>query len=187
MKKNFIIIILVSLGVTLFSQTYTATLSLDSINVKGYNPGDEIIVPVKIKNKSGGMLLGFQFYIGFDHNVLQWKGSMENPVTGIVNFNEKMPYNPNDWTFNDNGNQLVVLWNDPKLVGIPIGDNDIHIISIIFTYKGGIERGGCSELVWGQSVEIENGRIKRGKTEMYSEKTDYYKLTLNNSCIYKEN
>ncbi|MCD4664327.1 MAG: hypothetical protein K8R68_03585 [Bacteroidales bacterium] len=185
MKKHFILLTIFLFNISfLFSQTYTAKLSIDAINVSELKPGDDIVVPVRLVKKSGGMIVGFQLFIEFDHSLFSWKGVSESPLPGVINFNKNMLYNPADWLFNDNGNQMVALWNDPKLIGVEMNDGDIFF-EYVFTYSGGLNTGDNSVLSWGETFEMENAVVVRGVTEMYSDKFDYFVLTKQDGKIKK--
>jgi len=181
--KQYIILLIVFLTVRFgFTQTYTATLSIDTVKVERLKNGDEITIPVRLKKKSGGLLLGFQFFINFNHSILKWRGTNENPQDGVINFNKSMLYSPSDWVFNDNGNQFVALWNDPKLVGVRV-NNDIVLFEIKFIYKGEGNNDYMLPLTWGTTFETEDNKVIKGPTEMYSEKADYYELELINGAL----
>ena len=176
MKKHFIFLTIFLFNISfLFSQTYTAKLSIDAINVSELKPGDDIVVPVRLVEKSGGMIVGFQLFIEFNHSLFSWKGVSESPLPGVINFNKNMLYNASDWLFNDNGNQMVALWNDPKLTGVEMNDGDIFF-EYVFTYLGGLNTGDNSVFSWGETFEQESGVVVRGITEMYSEKFDHFIL-----------
>jgi hypothetical protein len=169
----------------LSAQTYSATLSIDTIKISALNPGDEIRVPIRFNEKSGGLIIGFQFFIEFDHSILKWNGTMEKPQNGLIGFNEKMAYNPTDWSFNDNGIQMVALWNDPKFVGVELEKEEV-LFQYIFTYLGGLKHGQKSKLTWGETFEQDKGRIIRGPTEMYSDKMDLFDLKKTDGLIISE-
>lgn len=177
MKKYIISVILIFfMSGIIFSQSYTATLSIDTISVSNLNPGEDIVVPVRLFEKTGGLIIGFQFFIEFDHSLFSWKGSNESPLSGVINLNKNMPYDSDDWLFNDNGNQMVALWSDPNFNGVEMNDGDVFF-EYVFTYLGGLNTGDKSEITWGETSEINDGLVVRGVTEMYSEKFDYFVLT----------
>lgn len=153
------------------------TLSIDKIDISKKKAGDKIIVPLHLNNESGIKIMGFQFFVGFDHSLMSWDGTYENPLPGATNFNEKMPVESGDWLFNDNGNQVVVLWNERSLKGVEI--NGKHtIVELIFTYKGGLKAGEKSPLVWGETMKDVDGKLVLGKTEMYNEEIKSMDLKL---------
>jgi hypothetical protein len=96
-----------------------------------------------------------------------------------------MPYSTEDWLFNETGYQLATSWFDPTFAGVDLSDESI-IIEFIFTYKGGLQKGGVSEVTWGSEAVEENGRIVKGVTELYSELLDYYVLSNENGSILSE-
>ena len=184
MKKHYLFLTILVFHITvLFSQSYyTARLSIDTIDISGLEPGDDVVVPVRLLEKSGGLVIGFQFFIEFDHSVLKWKGTYELPLPGVIDFNENMPFNHGDWLFNDNGNQMVALWEDPGFDGIEMEDGEIFF-KYIFTYLGGLDTNDQTPLTWGETFEQDEGKVVRGETEMFSEKLDYFVLTKQNGAI----
>jgi hypothetical protein len=168
--------VVVLLSVEAFSQNYSATLAVGEVNVKQLKPGDDLIVPVILKEKSGGRLATFQLFIGFDHNLLSWKGTWEDPLPGIRNFNVNMPYSSASWVINDNGNQMVAVWDDPNFKGVDMKNGEVFF-EIVFTYKGGLTAGAKSILNWGDTYEDIEGKLVRGKTELYDEDLKNFTLT----------
>jgi hypothetical protein len=163
-----------------------ATLSIDTVKMNELKTGDEITVPVRLKKSSDGLLLGFQIFISFNHSTLKWNGTNENPQTGVTNFDKSMLYSSSDWVFNDNGNQFVALWNDPKLFGVSVNDN-IVLFEIKFIYTGVENEKDILPLTWGTTFETKDNIVVKGPTEMYSEKADYYELKLIDGAIIVEN
>ena len=93
-KMYFFGLILFFQLVIVRSQTLDyATLFIDKVNLSGINSGEDVKVQVRLKEKSEGLITGLQFFIGFDHTILTWKGTWENPQTGIVSIHENMAYN----------------------------------------------------------------------------------------------
>ena len=149
-----------------FSQEGKLTLSIGEVKVAKLNPGDKVIVPITLNNESGIKIVGMQLFVGFDHNILTWDGTMSNPTPGIQNFNENCPYSSSEWMFNDNGNQMGALWNEPSISAIAFNGSNI-LFEYIFTYKGGIGKGETSQLIWGKEYKDMDGRLVLGKTEVY--------------------
>ncbi len=175
--------LLSSLGFScLVSQTYSANISIDSVYISDLEPGDEIRIPIRFISSSGGLIIGFQFFIEFDHSLFSWNGTNAAPLTGVKNINEKMPFSQNNWLFNDNGNQMVALWDDPNFNGINMHYGDIFF-EYVFTYKGGLKIGMTSALTWGSTFELLEGNLIRGTTELYSEQLDLYNLTKEDGVI----
>ena len=164
------------------AQTYTATLSIGNVDLDGIKPGDDVVVPVKLVKKSGGLIAGFQFFIEFNHNILSWKGTYQEPLTGVKNLYKNMQYS-SDWLFNDNGNAMVALWTDPKNTGVNMDNNDIFF-EYVFTYKGGLSAGSDSPLVWENESLVKDGHAMKGITELYSELLDYFVITRENGSVY---
>ena len=164
------------------SQTYTATLAIDDIEVKELKPGDDVIVPVKLAEKSGGLVAGFQLFIGYDHSVFSWKGTTQDPLPGINAVHQNCKYSAGDWIFNDNGNQFVAIWIDPALTGVQINKGEV-IGEFVFTYQGGLQPGDKSPLIWGNSFELNEGVVVKGPTEVTSELIDIFVLTFINGSI----
>ena len=185
MKTLIVVVFAVFILNTLaYNQTYTATLAIDNVDISNLNQGDEIVIPVKLVKKSGGKIVGFQLFIEYDHSIITWKGSHENPLNGIINFHMNLPYLKQNWLFNDNGIFLAVSWSDDTSPGIEILDGEI-LFEYIFTYNGGLNKNEELELVWGTTFQQEEGKVVRGETEMYSDLFDNYELTLINGRIWK--
>lgn len=183
--KNFIslcisIICFISIAI---SQTYTATLAIDDLDITGLNSGDAVIVPVRMVEKSGGMIAGFQLFIGFDHTYLGWNGTSETPLKGIQNVHTNLKYSPGDWVFNDNGKQFVAIWIDPALTGVELRNGDV-IAEFIFNYKGGLQPGEKSLLTWGDTYEVNEGIVEKGPTEITSELFDIFVLKYINGSVF---
>ncbi len=186
MKKVLLSFIVLLMSASLaFSQTYNATLAIDNVDVSTLSAGDDVVIPVRLEYMDpGGLDIGFQFFIQFDHAILTWKGSNPNPTPGVTNFNPVMPYNSADWAFNDNGTALVVLWNDPTFNGVYMADGE-QFFDLIFTYNGGLNQGDSSPLVFQTAKSVSNGgKLVKGPTEMYSQLFDYFVLTLNQGSVY---
>lgn len=172
------IITIVIISFATYGQTYTATLAMEEVDISNIEVGEEIVVPIKLVNRSGGKILGFQFFIEYDHSIITWKGSTEDPLLGVLNFNAKIPYSPDLWLFNDNGTFLAVSYSDnPTSSGVDIPNGEIFF-EYIFTYNGGLNKGEKLELVWGTKFEQEEGIVVKGATELYSELLDLYQLKL---------
>ncbi len=158
----------------------TATLQIGSTDVSGLNPGDKVYVPVYCDAISANLIIGFQFYIAFDHAVLDWDGTSTDPLPGLQGIHPNFPYNTNDWLFNDNGSEMVCLWIDPTYAGQSISPGETFF-TYIFTYLG-----GETELTWGLSKNAGFiNKFSKGSTEMYDENFTYYQLTLLNGNISK--
>ncbi|MCD4790655.1 MAG: hypothetical protein K8R37_11705 [Bacteroidales bacterium] len=177
MKKYFIsgVLIFFMFGIA-FSQTYSAAISVKTIDISKLKPGDEIVISIRLDEKSGGLIAGFQFFIEYDHSIISWNGTWDSPLTGVKSFYRNMPYESDSWLFNDTGNQIAASWTDPNNKGVEMANGDIFF-EFVFTYMGGLERGKNSRLVWGETFEQKNGVVVRGVSEMYSEKLDYFVLT----------
>lgn len=184
MKKVVLLVSLLMLAFACIAQNYTATIAIGEVDISKLEPGDDVIVPVKFIEKSGGKITTFQLFIGFDHSILQWKGTWEEPQPGIINVHKNMPYNNTSWLFNDNGNQMVALWEDLNLVGIDIENGSIFF-EIVFTYKGGVSAGMTSDFIWGDFYEEVNGNYVNGKTEIWDENVNSFNLTMINGILKK--
>jgi hypothetical protein len=182
--KKYLLIQLVVLGFvcTTIAQTYHATLTIGNVDVSGSEPGAEFTIPVKLSNRSGGLIKGLQLYIEFDHALFEWAGTYEFPLNGIKDLHARMPYNSEDWMFNDTGLQFVALWMDPSFNGIGMGDDEL-IFNLVFVYKTKMPVGSEARFVWGETIEIVDGLLIRGETKMVSEKMDYFNLTLVNGSV----
>jgi hypothetical protein len=183
MKKSIVLVcMLASIALFAFSQNNSITLEVGEVRVKNMKPGDDIRVPVILSEKSGGLLAAFQLFIGFDHSLLTWKGTWENPMPGIININENTPYNETSWVINDNGSQMVAVWDDPNFNGIDMKNGDIFF-EVVFTYKGGLAEGASSPMVWGDYYEDVEGKLMKGKTEIYDENLLNFNLTFINGGL----
>jgi hypothetical protein len=171
------IVFILGLGFVRSQSLQHATISIDKVSVATCKQGDKIIVPVRLIEKSDGLISGFQLFIEFDHTLLTWKGTWENPEAGIIKINEATPYNANDWLFNDNSKQVVGIWIDPSFKGVNIKANEV-IFEVVFIYNGGLLSGGTSKLSWGRTLEQMDGKVVRGNTEMFSDSLQYFELEL---------
>jgi hypothetical protein len=184
MKKIFILGIWICCCISYtFSQTYTATLAIGDVFVSGLKAGDEIIVPIRLIEKSGGYISGFSLFLEFDHKILSWRGTYLEPLNGVRNFHKNTQYsNTGNWVFNDNSNQVAAIWYDPTFVGQEVLPKDI-LFEIVFTYNGGKFNDSNKVLSWGTTFDEIEGQVVRGVTELYSEIPDFYELTLINGTI----
>jgi hypothetical protein len=169
MKKLIWIIFYVFIASMLVeAQNYTATIGIGEVNISGLNIGDEVVVPVKLIKKTGGLFSILQFYIEFDHSILKWKGSYKDPLPGIRTFQRNMAYAPEAWAFNDNGYQLVALWNDPKFMGVSVEDGDT-IVAFVFTLTNLPVKDKSYFFRWSDTNEYLEGRLIKGVTEIIDE------------------
>jgi hypothetical protein len=183
MKKIIVLCSLLTIIViSAIAQNNSITVAVGDINVSGLKPGDDVSVPVKMVKKSGGKLAVFQIFIDFDHTLLSWKGTWEAPLTGIKNIHKNMPYREDAWLFNDNGSQMVAVWDDPNFTGIDVNDGDV-LYEIMFTYKGGLTVGNSSLFKWGDTYEDVDGKLLRGKTEFYDDSSNTFILNTINGSI----
>ena len=176
MRKLVIILILVASFHFANSQKYTATIAIDKVDVSSIKPGDEVVVPVRLVEKSGGLVSELQFFIEFDHSIFKWNGSFEEASSGIRNCHKNMPYSPKTWMLNDNGNQLVCLWSDPTFAGVQMENGDAFC-EYVFIYQGGMTADKTYSFSWGSNYEDVGGKLVRGVTELYSEIPDFFTLT----------
>jgi hypothetical protein len=183
--KKIIILCLIAICNTYLaeSQTYTATIEIGKASITDLKAGDEIIIPLRLAEKSGGLIWGFQFFINYDHTVLAWKGTVENPLTGVKSFNEKIPYSKSDWLFNDTGYQIACSYTGGATSGgVDIKNGEIFL-EYIFVYKGGLKRGEFSGINWGRENVLPPEDVFKGITEMYSELMDYFELKYNDGEV----
>lgn len=177
MKKVLLFIVMLIGANMIFAQT--ATLRVGDVDLTGVAVGGDVIIPLYVDEIDDGTIFTMQYFIGFDHAVLTWKGSFANPLTGIQNFHPNFPYGtPNGaWLFNDNGTELVSLWDDASMFHtMPSPDQVFY--EMIFTYNGGLTPGVPSPLVWGTSGKDVGGKYVKGTTEMYDQNFSQYALTL---------
>ena len=166
--KKYVILSLLFLTMIIpgFSQEGKLTISIGDVKLTKLNSGDKVIVPVTLNNESGIKIVGMQLFVGFDHNILSWDGTMSNPSPGVRNFNEKCPYSSTEWMFNDNGSQMGALWNEASITAIEFDGTHV-LFEYVFTYKGGLAKGATSPLSWGAAYKDVEGRLVLGKTEVY--------------------
>lgn len=183
MKYFVICISLFLFQSTLFSQSLSkATLVIDEIDVSSLQAGDKVYVPLRIESISDIAVTGFQLFVGFDHDILSWEATWETPEEGIQSIHPLTPMSAADWLFNDNGKQIVALWSDPKYYGVDLNNNELFL-EIIFTYKGGLQKGQKSPLTWGTELVQKDGRVVAGPTEMYDANLTLFDLTLIDGAI----
>ena len=135
MNKLFLFIFALMFTTAISSQDY-AVFRLGSTDASALSVGDMVYVPVYCDDISSNSFIGLQLMFSFDHAVLTWNGTNPNPLPGVINFNPIFPYSPADWFFNDNGSQMVVLWNDPTFTGVSLIPEDL-LFEFVFTYSGG--------------------------------------------------
>ena len=173
--KYFITLLIAFQAVFIMAQSTVSSINMElpAIEIRNLNPGDQITVPVIMKNRLpsgqtlGGMCIGFQLFISIDTTVLLWNGT-KGTKNGVVDFHPLCPYSSVDWLFNLNkGGQIACLWQDPKLVGQDFPD-DIVLFKLGFTYLGGLKEEQSTPLQWGKEAVIEEGIMLKGKTDAFS-------------------
>lgn len=184
--RNLIITLILIFGFSVISksQTYSATIIIENIDISSLGNDEKIIVPVKLANKSGGDIMGFQLYIEYNHEFIQWNGSSEEPLSGVKNIHPSFTDLSTNWVYNDNGNFVAIVWHDPSSKGIKINEEET-LFELVFNLKSEISNIDELELSWGTTLVEENGRIVKGETKMVSELLDYYELTLINGLLKK--
>jgi PKD repeat protein len=148
------------------------TLGLGDVDLTGYTVGQEVLVPVVIVSKTPGYdVIGFDFFIEFDHTYLQWLGT---PGTGLNGFTGLNPlfgaYSTGDWTWNDNEIALISLWQDPTYMGINFPDGAI-VFNARFSYKGGLDPGMTSPLTWQTAKQLAGTteiKLEKGITNVFN-------------------
>ena len=190
MKKYSIVLAFLICTSFVYAQQNGISFGLPRVDVSQLNVGDEIIIPIKVVSKTpngpvlGSFCIGFDLFFSFDHNLLQWKGSADDPIPGVQNFSPLCSYSTNDWIFNDNGIVQVCLWQDPVYSGEDFPDGTI-LFEYVFIYKGGLKKGESSPLIWTTEQIVEKGRVKTGKTDAYTDKlAPYEDVVLINGSIY---
>ncbi len=161
MKKTLLIITAFMLSATFTFAQFDITFGVPDVDISTLNVGDDVIVPVLMVNRTptgvpGSMVIGFDLFVGFDHDLLTWKGTNPNPTPGVINFHSYFTggYNPSDWLFNDNGTEMVALWTDPTYLGGDFEDGAV-LFEYVFTYEGGLDPGGSSPFTWGISKSLQ--------------------------------
>ncbi len=158
---------------------YSATLKLPVLDFISLNPGDDVIIPVILNNKTSGSLISYlDFYISFDHSFFSWKGTSGNPTLGVQNFHPNMPYSLGSWTFNDDGIEIHANWFGENAINMNNGDT---FFEYIFTYNGGLNPGDSSLLIWGTFYK--NGFKVKGLTEMADQNFGNFNLSFINGRI----
>jgi PKD repeat protein len=147
------------------------TLGLGNADLTGYTVGQEVLIPVVVVSKTPGYdVIGFDFFIEFDHTYLQWPGTPGPGTNGFTGLNALFgAYAAGDWTWNDNGTALVSLWTDPTYTGLNFPDGAV-LFNARFTYKGGLAPGMTSPLTWQTAKQlVGNDEIKlaKGVTNVY--------------------
>lgn len=95
MKKMFVLVsFMIAMLVVSMAQNYTATIAIGDVDISKLKPGDDVMVPVKLVEKSGGLFSILQFYMDYDHSLLKWKGSYKEPLAGVKAFHVNMQYAP---------------------------------------------------------------------------------------------
>jgi hypothetical protein len=107
---------------------------------------------------------------------------MDSPKSGVKNFNPKMPLEGGGWVFNDNGNQMVDIWDDASFKVIDMKNGELFC-EYIFTYKSELAKGDSSVLSWGKTYEVVDGRLVKGMTEIYDESVGSIILTMINGSL----
>jgi hypothetical protein len=168
--KKFILWLLLILGIStsMMGQKYLATIGIDDVDLKKNAIGEDVIIPIRLIEKSGGLFSILQFYIDYDHALLRWKGSYQNPLPGINKFHINMSYTQESWAFNDNGYEVIALWNDPKFQGVNVETNEV-MIELIFTIVDKLALGNTSTISFSTKNEYIEGRQVRGVTEIIDE------------------
>ncbi len=163
MKKVLLFIGMLISASMIFAQT--ATMRIGDVDITGVAVGRTLLFRFMWTAIDDGTVYTMQFFVGFDHAILTWKGTFANPTTGIINFHPNFPYGTvnGSWLFNDNGVELVTLWDDPAnfhTFSIPTSNK---WYDMIFTYNGGIPTtGGESPLVWGLAATDAGGKLVKG-------------------------
>ena len=182
MKKFLLIIGLLISANMMFAQS-TATLRVGSTDASGLVPGDKVYVPLIVDDIStGSLIIGFDTFVSFDHDVLSWDGTTTDPLPGVQAIHPNMPYNPSDWLFNDNGDEIIALWYDPDYSGELVNPGE-SFLTYVFTYLG-----GETDLVWGVNVDapttFEPGKgLEKGNTAMWDQYFTDFTLTLVNGSV----
>jgi len=135
MRKFLLFISLMVFSTIIFAQA-TATLRAGSTNLTGITPGSKIYLPLIVDDKTANLVTGYQFFVDYDHTVLQWDGSITNPTPGVSYFNPNFPYSPSEYLFNDNGTAIIVSYVDGTYNGKVINPGETFI-TFKFTYLGG--------------------------------------------------
>lgn len=182
MKKVLLFIVMLVSASMIFAQTLT--MKIGDVDLTGVPVGGDVIIPITIPEINDGTVYTMQFFIGFDHTLFTWKGSFANPLTGIQNFHPNFPYGtPNGaWFFNDNGTELVTLWDDAS--NFHTMPSPGYWYEMIFTYNGGLLEGQSAAFVWGTSGKDVGGKLVKGTTEVYDQNFNQYALTLQNGSAF---
>ena len=169
-----IIIFLLSTGIAV-SQTFDATIAIDDVDVTNILPGDDVIIPIRLEYmEPGGGLIVIDLFIEYDHTILTWKGTTEDPLPGVTNFNPVMPYSPADWYFADDSTAVYSSWACPTFCWVNIPDGE-QFFDLIFTYNGGLGLQDSSFITFQE------------QTYLTSQNFDFFVLTFNNGSIFSTN
>jgi len=163
------------------------TLSVGDVDVTGKVPGDKVYVSITIDyNTPGEEIGGWQLFIWHNQSIITWDGNTANPGLGTLYLNPLFP-NSAAAMYNVNpGSEFVYLWGDGSaFANLNAQTFPVTIITLIFTYHGGLNPGDSSPLIWGTSGKIAGDMMEKGTTEVYTwEEFDYYNLTLNDGSVY---
>ena len=63
-KLNFYFnLFLITVDCSICTNTTHATIAIGEVDISKLKPGDDVMVPVKLVEKSGGLIAGFQLFI----------------------------------------------------------------------------------------------------------------------------
>lgn len=185
MKKLLLTISLFICATLMFASDIT--LKVGDVDVTGLIPGDKVYISITIEyNTPTEEIGGWQLFVWHDQSIITWDGSTANPALGTFYLNPLFP-NSAAAMYNVNpGSEFVYLWGDGSaFANLDAETFPVTIITLIFTYHGGIVPGGSSPLIWGTSGKIASDIMEKGTTEVYTwEEFDYYVLTLQDGSVF---
>ncbi len=191
MKKSLVIFVFIFFSIFAYAQ-FGISFSLPEIDVSNLKVGDDIVIPIVVSdrypdgNMSGNLCVGHSLFFKFDHKLLAWKGTADNPQPGVQNFSPLCPFSMNDWLFNDNGVVQACIWIDPNFSGENFPKGTV-LFEYVFTYLGGLKEGESSNLVWTKEAIIEDNKMKEGKSEAITDKLiNYDEIGLINGRIFNK-
>ncbi|MEZ5082648.1 MAG: PKD domain-containing protein [Bacteroidales bacterium] len=161
--------------------TSTATLSLPNVSVGA--PG-EIAVPLHLDAISSNLVVGIQISFYYNETYVNWMGTSTTPENGISYINPSLTPLGGDWLWNSLPGNLIFIWIDPALSGVPISPGDLLVFR--FNYLGGLTVGQSTPLTFSLTKTYADGTEEKIVNELTDENYQPYSLTFVNGTIINE-
>ncbi|MEZ5082651.1 MAG: hypothetical protein R2750_04280, partial [Bacteroidales bacterium] len=159
----------------------TAVLSLPDVSVSV--PG-EIAVPLHLDAISSNLVAGFQISFYYDPAYITWMGTSSTPENGLSYISPELTPLGGDWLWNSLPGNLIFIWIDPALSGVPITPGDLLVFR--FNYLGGLTVGQSTPLTFSYTAKYVNGIEEKIINELTDENFQPYSLTLFDGNITNE-